>query len=515
MTEPGPRRYTDKISKEQKHEISRIAFLLAGLLIAVCSASLLFVGYMATQASEKEALRTQRYLFQNTLRDRSDVIVREQLTLARWDETVRRVVVNFDHDFVRQELKSMWHDFGHDHSLIVNGDDVVIAEAFEGYTHIVRRPLTETMEFLPIVNQARAIFQERRTRVPGGFSFASIQNLPLNKIAAFGFMKLDERPALVSAIPITPDREQVALPEGHATVLVSVQFLDDKFLQFLNAQIRFGDLKFVLGPNDTQSGASSKVYDVEGLLLGYFAWRELPVAAPVWDTVIPVILLLSTALGFLAFAIAWKIGRLTSSLQASERQNRFLAMHDTLSGLANRLYFNRALSEAVKNTQKRSFALLHCDLDRFKQVNDTHGHAAGDLVIQEIAKRLSTLLGDKGLACRVGGDEFMLIFTRSTNRSALKRFCNQLLEAIPEPIDIGHGHTADVGLSIGIAIVPEHGYLPEDIQAAADEALYRAKNAGRGRMAFALTEAEKRSATTEQAEEETHRSERSTQLSTG
>nr|WP_231710419.1 diguanylate cyclase [Roseibium limicola] len=399
--------------------------------------------------------------------------------------SVRRIVRDFDKNYVRQELKSLWSAFGHDRSMIVGPDNVVIAEAFLDYTHILRRPLSDTMEFMPAVAQARSLFADHRTRVPGGYSFSSIQGLDLNKIAALGFMLLDGRPALVSAIPIIPDQDKVALPDKEATLLVSVKYLDRDFFDFVNAQIRFRELQFHVGPSPEPDHPGLDIYDLEGLMMGHFTWEKLSVARPIWHTVIPIVLALSVTLGIMAFAIAWRIGKLTNSLQASEHQNRFLALHDTLSGLANRLSFNRTLAEAVNTLSLRPFALMHCDLDCFKLVNDTHGHAAGDAVIKEVAKRMQVVIGDAGLPCRIGGDEFAIIMNDVTERVGLQKIAGQLLSAIPEPIDLGNGEVAKVGISIGISIAPEDGLGPGDLQAAADEALYRAKNAGRGRMAFA------------------------------
>lgn len=485
MGERTARRYSDRISREQKHRISRLAFLLAGLLIFVSAVSLVFVGYVATRASEGEADRNAGMLFENTLRDRSLLIAREQLPLARWDEAVEKIVIDFDHDFVRQELKSLWTDFGHDRNLIVNAQNVVLAETFQDYTHIVLRPLSDTPEYSPLVQQARDVFKLKRTRVPRGFSYSSLQELDMKDIAASGFVVLEDKPALVSVIPIIPDQERVALPRDEATLLISAHFIDQDFVNGLNSQIRFEDMRFQFEPSADNDEISYPLESLQGEIIGYFIWDKLPVAAPIWHTVIPVILALSIALAIMAFAIAWRIGRLTASLQASEHQNRFLALHDTLSGLANRLHFNRTLAEAVNTLSYRPFALMHCDLDRFKAVNDTHGHAAGDAVIREVAARLKTVVGDAGLACRVGGDEFVIILNDLTDRIALQKLAGRLLDAVPLPIDIGDGELAEVGISIGIAIAPDNGLTPEEVQAAADGALYKAKNAGRGRMAFA------------------------------
>jgi diguanylate cyclase len=196
-------------------------------------------------------------------------------------------------------------------------------------------------------------------------------------------------------------------------------------------------------------------------------------------------LTLSLLLAILAFGTAWRIGRLTSSLQASERQNRHLALHDTLSGLANRLQFNRVLKTATRDLPASPFALIHCDLDKFKFVNDTHGHAAGDTVIRAVAQRLTDIIGNGGLVARLGGDEFVILYRSFTDHGRLTLLSGQLIGAVETPIPLENGQTAEVSLSIGIVTAPECGSTPEGLMAAADNALYYSKENGRGQAAFA------------------------------
>lgn len=181
-------------------------------------------------------------------------------------------------------------------------------------------------------------------------------------------------------------------------------------------------------------------------------WNSQTVGESIWPTIIPVIVLLSVALGALAFGIAWRIGQLTSSLQASESQNRYLALHDSLSGLANRLQFNRVLESSVKTLPGKPFAVIHCDLDKFKAVNDTYGHAAGDKVITTMAERLTKVIGKPGLVCRIGGDEFMVIYRGPVDRPSLNTLSQALVVAGSKPIQLPEGDVANIGLSIGIAV---------------------------------------------------------------
>jgi diguanylate cyclase (GGDEF)-like protein len=153
-----------------------------------------------------------------------------------------------------------------------------------------------------------------------------------------------------------------------------------------------------------------------------------------------------------------------------------VASEDPLTGLANRRAFEAALSAACAAGDGQ-LALLLCDLDRFKQVNDTLGHAAGDTLLREIAARLREAANPGGMAARLGGDEFAILLREATQPLAAK-LAEQVIETIARPIRIGQ-QSAAVGVSIGIAL----GGPNEDAQAlmaSADAAMYEAKRSRAG-----------------------------------
>ena len=468
-----------------RYSISRLAFLLAGLLIALTSASLVFVGYTASSASNEQAVRNEQRLFDNALQHKIKMIVREQMSVTRKDSAVTNFVLTFNYEYVREHLRGLWAVHQHDRSLIISPDDVILAEGFKDYIHITNQKLQQTPVLLPLVEEARTLFDKNRVRVPGGYSYRSLYGLDLPEFAAVGFVTLDTRTALVSVTPFIPDREKVRLPDGGPTLLVSARFIDERFLSEINTQLSFNDLRFV--DHSFEEGVTSKheIKDLTDTPLGRFQWTSQAPSDTIWPMVIPVILALSLILAILAFGIAWKIGRLTSSLQASERRNRFLALHDTLTGLANRLQFNRALKAALNRAADKPVTVIHCDLDEFKAINDTYGHAAGDKVIRTVAKRMKERIGRKGLVCRIGGDEFIILMQGKTGEAKLAALCSALIQSVSKPVTVTDNETACVGLSIGVARAFDQSLDGETLVAAADAALYDAKSRGRGRFAFA------------------------------
>jgi diguanylate cyclase (GGDEF)-like protein len=178
----------------------------------------------------------------------------------------------------------------------------------------------------------------------------------------------------------------------------------------------------------------------------------------------------------------------------NEKRIAFLAQHDLLTGLANRVLFAEKLDEVAKRCQRQgvSFTVLMLDLDKFKNVNDTLGHPAGDQLLVEVARRLQSSLRDTDVLARLGGDEFAIIQENEKIQSeGAIALALRIIALVAEPFDL-NGRQASVGASIGIVFAPEHGVGCEELLKKADIALYAAKAGGRNDFRIfqsALTEA--------------------------
>ncbi len=158
----------------------------------------------------------------------------------------------------------------------------------------------------------------------------------------------------------------------------------------------------------------------------------------------------------------------------------YMARHDRLTGLPNRLQLELRADEAIAQAQRagRQLALLALDLDRFKQVNDTLGHEAGDQLLQTVARRLRERLRAGDTIARIGGDEFIILLPEVGTPAHAQVVAAKLIESLSEPIELATGKIT-VGASIGIAIYPTDGADRAALERKADAALYRAKGAGR------------------------------------
>ena len=166
-----------------------------------------------------------------------------------------------------------------------------------------------------------------------------------------------------------------------------------------------------------------------------------------------------------------------------------LAMYDALTGLPNRRSMAVALEAhlVALKVQKRSCAVMLIDLDRFKQVNDTLGHPAGDALLKQVAERLLKIVGDRDRVFRLGGDEFQIIVCDCEDRGALGDLSTHVISSLSQPYSVD-GHRCIIGASIGVAISPFDGVASDELIRNADLALYAAKDAGRGRFRFFSSE---------------------------
>lgn len=170
-----------------------------------------------------------------------------------------------------------------------------------------------------------------------------------------------------------------------------------------------------------------------------------------------------------------------------ETRMRWQAEHDALTGLANRSHFESSLALALAEARETQdqVALLYVDLDGFKQVNDTMGHAAGDTVLTSVAKRLHEVVRADDMVARLGGDEFAVVIPRLHRESDAQSIADKIVARLSEPFVVGNA-IAHIGASVGIALYPGHGASPEDLILAADAAMYRRKQAGRNGVTMAL-----------------------------
>ena len=175
--------------------------------------------------------------------------------------------------------------------------------------------------------------------------------------------------------------------------------------------------------------------------------------------------------------------QLKLGLERTRDKVRFLAHHDQCTSLPNRLLFLDRIHQAVTQARQdqNTFALFFVALGRFKHVNDTIGHCAGDEVLRCVGKRMKALVGDSDTVARYGGDEFVVIVQHNGDDSVITRLAETLVDTINQPIPFGH-HLCSVGASVGVACYPQHGHAAESLIKNADMAMHQAKKKGHNQV---------------------------------
>ncbi|MFZ5594315.1 MAG: sensor domain-containing protein [Pseudomonadota bacterium] len=178
-----------------------------------------------------------------------------------------------------------------------------------------------------------------------------------------------------------------------------------------------------------------------------------------------------------------------SAIKESEKRLTYLAHHDALTGLPNRLLFLASLNQALRRAKrhKQQVALLFLDLDRFKIINDTLGHACGDRLLQEIAIRLKNCVRAEDTVARLGGDEFTIILSEVAHAEDAAILAKKIINTVAQPIYVD-GHEITTSTSVGISIYPDDAEDSEGLAKAADAAMYRAKESGRHNYQFYAAE---------------------------
>ncbi len=193
------------------------------------------------------------------------------------------------------------------------------------------------------------------------------------------------------------------------------------------------------------------------------------------------VVLIVSVLGYAFLAVR----RSHREVSSANNQLTYAAEHDALTGLANRPSFRTLLRTALDKQAagEGDCALFLIDLDRFKEVNDTLGHAAGDLLLCGVAERVQRQVGTRDRVCRLGGDEFAVVIRSTADHAELAKLAERMIADICRPFDLDEGR-ATVGATIGIALGGIDGKSIDGLTRSADLALYSAKDAGRGRHVF-------------------------------
>nr|WP_205936069.1 EAL domain-containing protein [Rhizobium leguminosarum] len=372
--------------------------------------------------------------------------------------------------------------FGYDQAFVVDekAQLLMLADAQTEKRYRWMKPL-----FLPLLQDARLGMR------PGAVSNERTPSSMESRLASPGrsntalanLMRLEGRPTIVGVVAINDPEE--GQRQTMRQFLIVVRFIDGAALDELSRQQGLNGARFARTADADENEVAFQIdATANGEPIGFIVWRpDLP-GSRVIGRLMPALSIAALVIAILFSVLLVRLRSSLGELRKSELHARQLALHDVLTSLPNRalfaMRFDECLAETKNSAERSAVALL--DLDRFKAVNDTFGHAAGDELIRMAAERIHSLLRPGDTLARLGGDEFALLLRDIKDHDqVLPVICDAIVAELGKPFPLLRGEAvARVGGSIGVTAVPDAGRNADDIMRYADVALYEAKMGGRG-----------------------------------
>ena len=450
---------------------SRVMLPIALIFMAMV---VIVAGFLFYAAHETDRVTRDRQarIVAHVLEDYFDKITHDQESVTIWDESVNKVRGDPDPEWFDANLGVWLYDyFGHDRVYVLDAEDRPIYAMVDGSRADRSSFTTAAIALNPLVKQLRSALRAGEADPDG------------ESPRATNLVTIEARPALASVVPIVSDTGTIHQEPGTEYFHISVRFLDGSLLSYLAKQYLLPGARFAWNHEIESNETSVPLARNSGTVIGYLVWQPERPGLHIITRTGPVLAAALLLVGAIIILLARRLLRASQELQTSEAQAQHLAFHDSLTGLANRALFNDRLDRALIEMRRKSsrLALLYLDLDRFKNINDTLGHPAGDDLIRELAMRLGDLLRGGDCVARLGGDEFAILQTGIAATDDVAALCERIIQAVGRPFEL-LGRSAYVGVSIGVAIAPDAGIDRAELMRKSDIALYSAKASGRNRF---------------------------------
>ncbi|MEZ5654337.1 MAG: EAL domain-containing protein [Sphingobium sp.] len=455
-------------SSKQFAAVTAILLLVAVLVMGV----LVWPAKEVDRISEKRDAAILSLVLNQSVRR----VAHTQESSTVWDDAVLELAKRpLDLEWVDQNLGIWFNEYaGHDEVYIVDGANrpIYVMRGGKRLKASAYDPVRSAIQ--PFVDRVR----KQRDPVP-----ATDSELAMLSPGSFGLDLINGKPAIISAKPIISDTGEIEQAPGSEAIHVSVVYLSPQFVGRLSNRYELTDGRYSPIADHRSFEAAIPLHSIDGRTIGYFIWRPFAPGQSVTSYIAPAVLVAMGLAGIAILFLTRRLGLRTLDLEASKAQAQHLALHDVLTGLPNRGMFERRLEQALEQSRYdgSQLALLYVDLDRFKQVNDSLGHPAGDALIQEVAERLTGMVRNSDTVARLGGDEFAIILANLNGTSIVSEIAARIVKDIARPFDL-MGSQTFIGASVGVAISPDHGADRTELIRKADIALYKAKVDGRNQF---------------------------------
>jgi len=469
--------------------IIRAAITFFGMVLLAIIA---FAGW----SSNRTATENERTLLDNALNQSIAGVLDGQKSVAWWDDAVVKIADDgIDRPWTDANFGVfLTETYGHDEVYILDGTDNPI------FAYLGAQP-EDPSTFEPRRDQLAAVIAEARGKEtsrlkarPDEFGRAQTNYRILAgavQVARWAghIVQVDGRPAVVAAITIVPNVE-MSLLKGTPKLLISVVYIDEEFIEKISRSLLLSHLALTPELAKTSGTASVAFEGDDGTRMGYLSWTTRQPGQILLTIILPLVACGVIGTGLLSNQMFGRLKRASEELTQREARARHASKHDSLSGLPNRQHMIEKVDEWIAlfgpNGSEQRVIAGYVDIDRFKDINDTLGHEAGDKLIKAVAQRLRGRLRPDDFLARFGGDEFAILCLSGDSRGG-ERLADRVAAAFEQPISID-GQKLRVTASVGIATAPDHGRNADDLMRHADIALYQAKNLGRDRAVFFTSE---------------------------
>lgn len=454
---------------KEGHSVSA-QIVWAAVVLAICLAAVaIFSVSWAMGRIDDRALGEQRQTIEAALFE-----ARARLAADQAATTVTPDEVAIETDELDRRLTTA---LGHDRAYILAPDGKVLRASVDGRYAGKIFTLADSFVLQPIIDRlrlriARAAFDDPSLRSTDAAGILALRTVGFAD-SGQGFVSIRPMDSLGDGSTSNPTDDHL---------LVSIKLIDQSMLQDIGKQFGIANIRRVAHPN---SAVWLPILNREGDILTYLAWTPSKPAQALLGEAAPALAVLLLMVGLAMAALLVWLRRTSLTMEASRAHATYFALHDPLTGLANRALFETRLKEAkdYEFLAETKVLLISVDIDRFKEINDSWGHAAGDQLLREVAKRLMIEMPEEATVARLGGDEFAIIHPGILSEGQARWICQRLVQSIRTPLTVG-SERVDVTLSLGAALEKGNEVTPEEILRRADVALYAAKLAGRDGFAL-------------------------------
>ena len=464
-------------SNKQRAGIFRPILLvwLGALIVLMGSGTYLVQQFDQTSREREQTMIAQGFGRQVT--DFAATVVPQ----VNWDDAVANIDNHFNPDWIDQHITSyLFSHSGITHIFIVNDQKRLIYAGYKGD----RAPLASYQPFAKTVQGLLPSLRKRDKARPRLHPVAGLHRIAAKSIQASAITTVGGQAFILIASIVQPDFGTQLPQPSDAPVLVTALPIDAAMLKGFGNRYLVGDLAIAPQAPDNSGRATVNLLDAEGHPAAILSWSPRRPGLELLLRLLPALVVLVVLFGFITWNSIGQSTTITSDLIASEARARHLAYHDTLTQLPNRaMMFDRLRNMLALARRQFSETAVHClDLDRFKEVNDTLGHPAGDELIQQVAQRLVDLCRETDTVSRLGGDEFVIL-QPDTSAGGASHLAQRILKSFEEPFELQFG-VVEVGVSSGVTLITNPDIEPSEALRQADLALYGSKENGRNRVTF-------------------------------